>query len=107
MSRSGPGDFSVAVTMVRCIVGRNRRCSAVSAPASARRRGAAFTGSPAEPAHRGSHWSSSSDHQVKTMCGICGQYIFLGEAPVSRPAIEAMTDTIAHRGPDDEGYYIN
>jgi asparagine synthase (glutamine-hydrolysing) len=41
------------------------------------------------------------------MCGICGQYNFIGQAPVLRPAIEAMTDTIVHRGPDDEGYYIN
>lgn len=41
------------------------------------------------------------------MCGICGQYNFIGEAPVLRTAIEAMTDTIVHRGPDDEGYYID
>ena len=41
------------------------------------------------------------------MCGICGQYNFLGDAPVLRPTIQAMADTIVHRGPDDEGYYIN
>jgi asparagine synthase (glutamine-hydrolysing) len=41
------------------------------------------------------------------MCGICGQYNFVTEAPVLRRAVEAMTDTIVHRGPDDEGYYIN
>jgi asparagine synthase (glutamine-hydrolysing) len=41
------------------------------------------------------------------MCGICGQYNFIGETPVFRPAIEAMTDTIVHRGPDDEGYYVS
>ena len=41
------------------------------------------------------------------MCGICGQYNFVTEAPVLRRTVEAMTDTIVHRGPDDEGYYIN
>src|SRR5213082_723001 len=41
------------------------------------------------------------------MCGICGQYNFGTDAPVRRRDIEAMTKTISHRGPDDEGYYIN
>jgi asparagine synthase (glutamine-hydrolysing) len=40
------------------------------------------------------------------MCGICGQYNFGNLAPVLRRDIEAMTKTITHRGPDDEGYYI-
>jgi asparagine synthase (glutamine-hydrolysing) len=40
------------------------------------------------------------------MCGICGQYNFLDHAPVLRRDVELMTGTIAHRGPDDEGYYI-
>lgn len=40
------------------------------------------------------------------MCGICGQYNFGTDAPVRRRDIEAMTRTISHRGPDDEGYYI-
>src|SRR5690348_5492196 len=40
------------------------------------------------------------------MCGICGQYNFRKEAPVRRADIEAMTRSIAHRGPDDEGYFI-
>jgi asparagine synthase (glutamine-hydrolysing) len=40
------------------------------------------------------------------MCGICGQYNFRDLAPVQRRDIEAMTRTITHRGPDDEGYYI-
>jgi asparagine synthase (glutamine-hydrolysing) len=40
------------------------------------------------------------------MCGICGQYNFGSEAPVLRRNIEAMTSTLIHRGPDDEGYYI-
>jgi len=40
------------------------------------------------------------------MCGICGQFNFRGLAPVERRDIEAMTRTLVHRGPDDEGYYI-
>ena len=41
------------------------------------------------------------------MCGICGQYNFSSLAPVRRPDIEAMTKSIAHRGPDDEGYHFD
>src|SRR5437879_12767317 len=40
------------------------------------------------------------------MCGICGQYNFRSVTPVQRRDIEAMTKTLIHRGPDDEGYYI-
>jgi asparagine synthase (glutamine-hydrolysing) len=41
------------------------------------------------------------------MCGICGQFNFGDLAPVARHDIEAMTRTLVHRGPDDEGYYIS
>jgi asparagine synthase (glutamine-hydrolysing) len=41
------------------------------------------------------------------MCGICGQYNFADGAPVLRRNVEKMTAAIAHRGPDDEGYYIS
>jgi len=41
------------------------------------------------------------------MCGICGQFNFIDRAPVSRCEIERMADSIAHRGPDDSGYYID
>lgn len=41
------------------------------------------------------------------MCGICGQYNFGTLAPVQRRGIEAMTKSIVHRGPDDDGYYID
>lgn len=41
------------------------------------------------------------------MCGICGQYNFDNLAPVRRTDIEAMTKAIVHRGPDDEGYFID
>jgi asparagine synthase (glutamine-hydrolysing) len=40
------------------------------------------------------------------MCGICGQFNFGNEAPVRRADIEAMTRSIVHRGPDDEGYFV-
>lgn len=40
------------------------------------------------------------------MCGICGQYNFGTQAPVQRREIEAMAKSIAHRGPDDDGYYV-
>jgi asparagine synthase (glutamine-hydrolysing) len=40
------------------------------------------------------------------MCGICGQYNFGSLEPVRRRDIEAMTRTLIHRGPDDEGYYL-
>ena len=40
------------------------------------------------------------------MCGICGQYNFGSSEPVRRSDIEAMTERMVHRGPDDEGYYI-
>jgi asparagine synthase (glutamine-hydrolysing) len=40
------------------------------------------------------------------MCGICGQFNFRNQAPVRRADLEAMTKSIAHRGPDDEGYFI-
>jgi asparagine synthase (glutamine-hydrolysing) len=41
------------------------------------------------------------------MCGICGQFNFQNQAPVRRADLEAMTKSIAHRGPDDDGYFIS
>ena len=41
------------------------------------------------------------------MCGICGQFNFGSRAPVHRRNIEAMTNSLVHRGPDDEGYYLS
>ena len=40
------------------------------------------------------------------MCGICGQYNYAQPEPVNELDIVRMTETIVHRGPDDEGYYI-
>src|SRR5260370_32027551 len=41
------------------------------------------------------------------MCGLCGQYNFGTGAPVAFHDVERMTRTIAHRGPDDEGYHLS
>lgn len=41
------------------------------------------------------------------MCGICGKLNFDREKSVSPFLLKAMADTIAHRGPDDEGYYTS
>ena len=40
------------------------------------------------------------------MCGICGIFNVNGE-PVSPIVLRKMTDAMAHRGPDGEGYYID
>src|SRR5258708_2502734 len=41
------------------------------------------------------------------MCGICGQYNFQSGTRVGREDIEKMTRMMVHRGPDDEGYYLD
>ena len=41
------------------------------------------------------------------MCGICGKLNFNSAAKVSPGLLKAMADTIYHRGPDDEGYYLS
>ena len=40
------------------------------------------------------------------MCGICGTVKIDGGSPVSRSILSAMCATIEHRGPDDEGIYV-
>jgi asparagine synthase (glutamine-hydrolysing) len=40
------------------------------------------------------------------MCGIAGQFNFERQEPVRRETIMGMTRSIAHRGPDDEGFFI-
>lgn len=41
------------------------------------------------------------------MCGICGKLYFDSEHPVSSGLLKRMADTLHHRGPDDEGYYLS
>jgi asparagine synthase (glutamine-hydrolysing) len=40
------------------------------------------------------------------MCGICGIVNFIESDPVDRVVIERMTEALAHRGPDDAGYFV-
>jgi asparagine synthase (glutamine-hydrolysing) len=39
------------------------------------------------------------------MCGITGIYNFRDRKPVDRKCLKSMTNSMVHRGPDDEGYY--
>ncbi len=41
------------------------------------------------------------------MCGICGKLVFDRESRVSPTLLKAMADSIRHRGPDDEGFYLS
>jgi asparagine synthase (glutamine-hydrolysing) len=41
------------------------------------------------------------------MCGIAGQFNFGRREPVERETIVRMARSIAHRGPDDEGFFIS
>jgi len=41
------------------------------------------------------------------MCGIAGKLFFDKEKTVSAPLLKRMTDTIIHRGPDDEGHFVD
>lgn len=41
------------------------------------------------------------------MCGITGQFNFTRDEPVAPEVIRTMTRAIAHRGPDDEGYFVS
>ena len=40
------------------------------------------------------------------MCGICGIYNLDGR-PLDKKLLERMNNTLVHRGPDDEGYFVN
>src|SRR5687768_9485933 len=37
------------------------------------------------------------------MCGVCG---YVTKEPADRSLVQRMTDVIAHRGPDDEGFHF-
>ena len=41
------------------------------------------------------------------MCGICGIYNFKKEEKVEKDDLEIMVNTLAHRGPDDSGVFID
>lgn len=41
------------------------------------------------------------------MCGIAGIYNVKSQEKVNRSVLKAMTDSIIHRGPDEEGFYVS
>ena len=41
------------------------------------------------------------------MCGICGVFNFGTGEPADPVALKRATDAMAHRGPDDEGFYLD
>jgi asparagine synthase (glutamine-hydrolysing) len=41
------------------------------------------------------------------MCGICGQFNFARNEPVEAGTIRRMTETLVHRGPDDDGCFLS
>lgn len=41
------------------------------------------------------------------MCGIAGMIRMASQEPISQPLLKAMSDTLAHRGPDDEGFHVS
>lgn len=41
------------------------------------------------------------------MCGICGQFNYTSGEPVVRATVERMAGAMLHRGPDDEGYFLD
>lgn len=41
------------------------------------------------------------------MCGICGIFNFASQAPVDAGRLKRGTDAMVHRGPDDEGFYVD
>ena len=40
------------------------------------------------------------------MCGIAGVLDLAGQRPVSPDTIHGMADALGHRGPDDEGFWL-
>ena len=41
------------------------------------------------------------------MCGIAGKLYFEPQRQIDKNEIKKMTDSMVHRGPDDEGFYLN
>jgi len=41
------------------------------------------------------------------MCGICGFFEFETKGKVTRELVHRMNETLSHRGPDDEGIYVD
>lgn len=48
----------------------------------------------------------SSSERKSIMCGICGKILKNEDRQVDRKQLEAMNSLLHHRGPDEDGYYI-
>ena len=51
--------------------------------------------------------NQNHDATVKLMCGIAGIVILDGQVPIQHCELGLMADTLAHRGPDDAGAYLD
>ena len=49
-------------------------------------------------------WKIINENQQQTMCGIAG-ILQLSNFAIDKNKIIAMNNALAHRGPDDEGYF--
>ena len=56
--------------------------------------------------HARLHFGKTGGLPLAAMCGI-GGICSVDGAPVDRQVLKRMADSIAHRGPDAEGYYVN
>lgn len=52
------------------------------------------------------HSQQINQKKGQFMCGICGIAASRGGPPISKEILETMNRSIAHRGPDDDGYYV-
>src|SRR5437870_5602679 len=50
--------------------------------------------------------SNAAKTRGKSMCGICGIVNFSASEPVDSHLVQRMNDRQAHRGPDDQGYFV-
>src|SRR4030095_9446539 len=105
MGRSAHGNYTWAGTTFQCIVGVSRRCFEASRFICTKRVESQLT-----RVRQGVLWTTNSyrsplNHDNR-MCGIAGPLNFKRPAPVERETIVRMAHSIAHRGPDDEGFFI-
>src|SRR6266567_1645041 len=91
--------------MSLCIAGAKRRCSAVSLFICVKRVKRQVTRVECR-VRRSINSQLSTLNLFNRMCGIAGQLNFERREPVDRETIVRMARSIAHRGPDDEGFFI-